>query len=149
MKTLDDFKEHVDLYSADLSRWPQDLVKPALQMIKDDRGAKEYFDAALALDDKLRRYAPKEPALEALESRILSEIRKTPQQQKPQAVKGPAALRKAWLFAPGGGLLAAAILGFIIGLLPPQQGADVSPDQSVVQEQIIGGDVDTDTGGLF
>jgi hypothetical protein len=146
MKTLDDFKENVDLYSADLSRWPQDLVKPALQMVKENRAAKEYFDEALALDDKLRRYTPKEPALSALESRILDEIRKSPRAPAP-AKKDEVSLRSAWIFAPGGGLLAAAVLGFIIGLLPPQQGPEAPPDASYAQ--IIGGDTDTDTGGLF
>ena len=151
MMTLEELKEHVDLYSADLSRWPEARVKDALQLVGDNKAAKEYFDAALALDDVLRGYVPKQPALTALESRIMAEIAKTP-------VAAPAAMQevrvsKAWIFAPGGGLLAAAIIGFMIGLMPatPQSAADTLVDPVYYnQDQIIGGDSDVDeTGGLF
>ena len=47
MMTLDEFREHVDIYSADLSRWPQDKVKTALQMVRENTAAKEYFDVGL------------------------------------------------------------------------------------------------------
>jgi hypothetical protein len=148
MMTLDDFREHVDLYSADLSRWPQDKVKPALALVKADAAAKKYFDEALALDDRLRGYAPKAPPLGALEERILKDIRRTPQ-RKPATRPAEVHVTPTWLFAPGGGLLAAAILGFIIGLTPPQAPGDTLLDPVYyAQDQIIG-DADADTGGIF
>jgi hypothetical protein len=152
MMTIDEFREHVDIYSADLSRWPQDKVKTALQMVKDNALAKEYFDAALALDSALRVYVPKAPALPALEERILKGI------AAPQATSAPGGgeevhIPSKWIFAPGGGLLAAAILGFIIGLSPPSQtGGDTLVDPVYyAQDQIIGGDTDDedDMGEVF
>ncbi|TAL37803.1 MAG: hypothetical protein EPN97_04555 [Alphaproteobacteria bacterium] len=144
MMTLDEFREHVDIYSADLSRWPQDKLKPALQMVRENTAAKEYFDAALALDSKLRAYVPKTPALPALEDRILKGI-STPQAASVR-VSDEVHIRSAWIFAPGGGLLAAAILGFIIGLTPPSQtnGDTLVDPVYYAQDQIIGGDTDDD-----
>lgn len=144
MMTLDEFREHVDIYSADLSRWPQDKVKPALQLVKDHALAKEYFDAALALDNKLRVYVPKTPELPALEDRILKGI--SAPKPAPVARVEEVHIRSAWIFAPGGGLLAAAILGFMIGLSPPAQtGGDTLVDPVYyAQYQIIGGDADND-----
>lgn len=149
MKTLDEFIESVDLYSADLSRWPESDMKSAISFMKQDRAAKAYFDAALALDEQLRGYQPRQADLHALESRILKEIAAT---ARPRAVAPAASLsiRKAWIFAPGGGLLAAAILGFIIGLLPPRHSADTLVDPVYyTQDQILGGDADVDTGGMY
>ena len=146
MMTLEELKEHVDLYSADLSRWPEAKVKPALDLTSENKEAREYFDAALKLDDVLRGYVPKQSALSALEARIMAEIAKAP----PVAAVPEVRIRKAWIFAPGGGLLAAAILGFIIGILPVQQSSDTLVDPVYYnQDQIIGADSDNDTGGLF
>jgi hypothetical protein len=155
MMTFEEFKENVDLYSADLSRWPRDMVKPALQFVKDDARAKAYFDAALALDDKLRSYAPKAPMLEGIEARVMAEIRKTKQEKPGKGAAAPAPVdvrvTPAWIFAPGGGLLAVAVLGFIIGLMPPsEQPGDTLVDPVYYsQDQIIGGDSDMDAGGMF
>jgi hypothetical protein len=151
MMTLDEFREHVDIYSADLSRWPQDKLKTALQMVKENTAAKEYFDAALALDDRLRAYTPKAPALPALEDRILKGIALS---RQPAPVRSQEVhIKSAWIFAPGGGLLAAAILGFIIGLSPPSQtsGDTLVDPVYYAQDQIIGGDTDDDdeTGEVF
>ncbi|MEZ0226681.1 MAG: hypothetical protein ACAH83_19145 [Alphaproteobacteria bacterium] len=145
MMTLDEFREHVDIYSADLSRWPQDKLKTALQMVKENTAAKEYFDAALALDDKLRAYAPTAPSMAALEDRILKGIAAS-RQPVLKPVQEDVHIRSAWIFAPGGGLLAAAILGFIIGLSPPSAGGGDTLVDPVyyAQDQIIGGDTDDD-----
>lgn len=150
MTTLKEFQDNVDLHSADLARWPEAMVKPALQFMKENAQAKEYFDAVLALEDELRRYVPKEPALEALENRIMAGIAKTPRAAAP-AKTPELRVSKAWIFAPGGGLLAAAVLGFLIGLAPaPQGGSDTLVDPVFYsQDQIIGSDSDADTGGLF
>lgn len=150
MMTLDEFREHVDIYSADLSRWPQDKVKPALQMVRDNALAKEYFDAALMLDSKLRAYTPQAPALPALEDRILKGIAKP--LSAPVARVEEVHIRSAWIFAPGGGLLVAALIGFIIGLSPPSQtnGDTLVDPVYYAQDQIIGGDDDDDdTGEVF
>ena len=149
MTTLKEFQDNVDLHSADLSRWPESLVKPALQFMKENAGAKEYFDAALAIEDELRRYVPTEPPLEALEKRIMADVAKTPR----AAPAKPAEPRvsKAWIFAPGGGLLAAAVLGFLLGLAPAPQGSGDTLVDPVFysQDQIIGADSDADTGGFY
>lgn len=117
MSRIEEFKDEVDLYSADLSRWPQDKVKPALELMKANPVAKAYFDDALALDEKLRGYAVKEAAIDALAARIMAEVQKTPVQAAPPK----AAFSPAYIFAPGGGLLAAAIIGFVIGFYPQAQ----------------------------
>lgn len=147
MMTLDELKEHVDLYSADLSRWPQDKVKAALQFTSENKEAKKYFDAALALDDRLRHFTPKQPDLNALESRIMAEIAKTPRAAPAKAAE--ISVTPAWIFAPGGALLAAAILGFIIGIMPAKpQNTDTLVDP-VYYSQDIGGDSDDDMGEVF
>jgi hypothetical protein len=116
MSRIEEFKDEVDLYSADLSRWPQDKVKPALDLMKDNPVAKAYFDAALELDGKLRDYSAKPVNVDALAARIMAEVQKAPVQ-----TVQPLAFRPAYIFAPGGGLLAAAIIGFVIGFYPQAQ----------------------------
>lgn len=116
MSRIEEFRDDVDLYSADLSRWPQEKVKPALELMRDNPVAKAYFDDALALDEKLRAYAAKTVNEDALASRIMAAVQKAP---------APAAagfrFSPAYIFAPGGGLLAAAIIGFVIGFYPQAQ----------------------------
>ena len=157
MKTLDEFKDNVDLYSADLSRWPDELVKPALAMMQQDNAAQEYFEAMLALDGTLRGYGPKDGDLGALEERIMAEIAKTPKAPAVVAAQassesGYKGFNRAWLFAPGGGLLAAAVIGFILGIMPAEEKADTLLDPVYyTQDQIIGAEApaDSDMGGTF
>lgn len=149
MLTLGDFKNYVDLYSADLSRWPQDMVKPALLLIENSAAAKAYFDAALDTDAALRTFIPAARDLSALEKRIMSRIAVTAQ----EAVEtGRGFFVMNWslrdLFAPGSGLIAAAVIGFVIGLSP-------APPQTVLDtafysgDQIITGDADFYEGDIF
>lgn len=116
MSRIEEFKDEVDLYSADLSRWPQDKVKPALDLMKDNPVAKAYFDEALKLDEKLCDYGAKPVNVDALAARIMAEVQKAPLQ-----AAQPLKFRPAYIFAPGGGLLAAALIGFVIGFYPQAQ----------------------------
>lgn len=114
--TLDEFKHNVELYSADLSRWPQDAMKRAISFMRENHEAKELFDEALALDAKLRLFEPKEPDMQALETRIMAAIAQEDPRvpQETMAVKW----RASWIFAPSGGLMAVALVGFILGFNP-------------------------------
>lgn len=151
MTTLAKFRENVDLYSADLSRWPQEEVKPALALIEQEAEARAYFDAALALDATLRAYAPKPAALEALEARIMKEIAGAPRERPAAPVTRVSAalpFGRAWLYAPGGGLVAAAVIGFLIGFTPAQQAETLLDPVYYSQDQIVD-DVDTLEGGIL
>lgn len=130
MSRIEEFKDEVDLYSGDLSRWPQDRVKPALELIKANPVAKAYFDAALALDEKLRVYSPKAIDTEALAVRIMAGV-----QQAPVQAEQPVRFRPAYIFAPGGGLLAAALIGFLIGFYPQAQAEFLLDPAYYAQEQ--------------
>jgi hypothetical protein len=146
MKTLQEFRDRVDLYSADLSHWPEADIRPALDFMARDAAAKEYFEAARALDDRLRAYEPPAPRLDALEARIMTEIARAPRPAMPPA---QAFAGRAWLFAPGGGLVAAAVIGFLIGFSPAQQADTLLDPVYYAQDQIISGDADMFEGGLM
>ncbi|MDD9900676.1 MAG: hypothetical protein OXT65_06830 [Alphaproteobacteria bacterium] len=115
MKT-EAFKKYVDMYSADLSRWPQDLIHPATALMEHDDAARDYFEAALRLDDMLRQGdSATERDLTALEARILAAagpLSSAPSSSVPLHFL-PVPARAAM-----GGFLAAAIIGFIIGVTP-------------------------------
>lgn len=154
--TLDEFKDKTDLYSADLSRWPQDMIKPAVAFMKDNAEAAAYFDAALKLDAELRAYEPHPADTAVLEARILQAIAgempaATPAAAVIAAAK-PARFSRAWLFAPTGGLFAAAIVGFFMGFNPPAvtQGAAAPLDPAyMVEEQQLASASDDDEGEIF
>jgi hypothetical protein len=131
MSRIEEFRDDVDLYSADLSRWPEAKVKPALELMRDNPVAKAYFDDALALDGKLRAYTAKPVNEDALASRIMAAVQKAPAPAA-QAFK----FRPAMLFAPGGGLLAAAIIGFVIGFYPQAQSDFLLDPAYYAQEQV-------------
>jgi len=142
--TLEEFKDKTDLYSADLSRWPQDQVKLALAFMKDNKEAAAYFDAALKLDGKLRGYEPPAGNLSALENSIMQRIAGEKQDEKrpvapPVHVQAAEVeitrIRPSWLFAPSGGLLAIAFLGFFLGFTPPRQPAYTPLDPAAIAEE--------------
>lgn len=128
MTEIDKFKENVDIYSADLSRWPLSDVKPAIAFMEANPVARAYFDEALKLDDVLRFYQPvpeEAAALAALEARIMAAIDRpsvsVTRRAMSHAQKLPAKVlswRPEMLFLPGGGLIAAAVMGFLIGFTP-------------------------------
>ena len=75
------------------------------------------------LDAVLRQASVETGDLSQVENRILARARMTPQGRRSQ-IAGLAGLladifgapfRMTWLFAPGGGLVAAALVGFFIG----------------------------------
>lgn len=154
--TLDEFKDKVDLYSSDLSQWPQEMVKPAIAFMKENKEAADYFDGTLLLDAKLREYEPVAMNVSALENRIMLRIVGEKQEEKaaaPLPVEIPATavtvtqFRKTWLFAPGGGLLAIALLGFFLGFTPPQKQVVTPLDPAyVAEEQLASIDADIDDG---
>ena len=130
--TQKEFERCIDLYAADLSRWPVDRIKPALALMEQSTAAKAAFDAALALDDMLRRAdRPLRPAA-ALEDRIFAAL------HAPALPAPGLALRPAFVAAPSGILLAALVLGFFLGLNPaPADAEDLLGDMLRAQEQVI------------
>lgn len=149
--TRDDFAELLDIYSADFSFWPAELIKPALAMIEQDAKCKEMFEQALVLDDRLRKadadvVAKADRRLDdgaALMARIMAEIGGP---QTPMPVQVPVKATTGWraFFAPSGGLLAVAVLGFMIGLQQPalsDDGADAIVGGTDIVIAADGGDV--------
>jgi hypothetical protein len=108
--------------------------------MKDNPVAKAYFDEALKLDEKLRGYEAKPVNADALATRIMAGIQKAPVQTAP-ALK----FRPAYIFAPGGGLLAAAIIGFVIGFYPQAQTDFLLDPVYYAQEQAT---TTTDSSGM-
>ena len=145
-----DFCEHVDLYSADLSRWPQEVIKPALALMQENTDAKSYFDQALALDDHLRMGLPCLPDVSALHASIMKEIQGLAQQseQAPLFVAekiddiSVQHLPPQALVAPGGGLMALAVIGFLLGFNPAAQADYLVDPAYYAQEEIISADQD-------
>ncbi len=121
------FRDYVDLYSADLSRWPQDLVKQALALMETSAEAKAYFDEALALDGSLRSLDGAHKSQAKLEARIMQQISGMAQEDSPPVAEpgffGSGIFKSEWkpayIFAPGGGLLAAVLIGFFVGFQQP------------------------------
>lgn len=163
---LQGFKDAIDLYSADLSRWPVEKIKPALALLEESAEAKAYFERMNKAEDALRAYVPHAPRLDALEARIMAAIADVPREEPSAPVTDfqgqlEAALAKktektgfkwkpAYIFAPSGGLLAAMVLGFIIGALPHNSTNDFLVDPVYyAQNQTAGTDVDMYSGGFF
>lgn len=135
--SIEEFRHNVDLYSADLSRWPQDLVRPALARMESCVDSKTYFEAALALDALLREGAAPEarPDLAALEGRIMMAVKNPAVAMPPPALFAFTA-RRAFL-----GLFVAAVLGFMAGFGHKAQASDTLLDAAFyTQDQIIAGD---------
>jgi hypothetical protein len=130
---IEEFRDNVDLYSADLSRWPRDRVRPALALVEASPEARACFDAALALDDLLRHGVPRAHAdLDALEDRIMAAV----------AVKHAVTPS---LFSLAGramlGLFVAAVLGFMAGFGHRAEARDLLLDPVFyAQDQVISGD---------
>jgi hypothetical protein len=147
MMKRQDFLKYVDVYSADLSRWPVDQVKPALDLIEKDADMRAYFDAALKLDSDLRFLSPTLLKTDHIAAAVMQRIAGMEQASAPEksrlAFVSGVLRRDMWLsaFAPGGGLLAAAVIGFFIGMGP--MASQVLPTSDIYNaDQIIGGDAD-------
>jgi len=166
MMTLEEFKNNIDLYSADLSHWPEADIRAAVKLMEKNAEAKALLAKDVNLDDMLRRYAPATPQLSALEARIMQQIAATPQSRTPvkdaalkddsfkAAVAAASATPKSswrplWLFAPGGGLLAAALLGFLVGFQPAQHKGSLLDPAYYNAAQIVNADAADETAGAY
>lgn len=145
MMKIDEFKNLTDTHSADLSRWPKEKIHAAQVLIAHNEDARKYFDEALLLDDILRRcdiIGTKSSSL--LEAKILGKI-SSMRQEEPSffGFFNPAAL-----FAPSSGLLAAALIGFIMGFSPPSV-QDQNLTDPFYAEQVAENDTIVDEGEIF
>lgn len=151
---LGEFKRNVDLYSADLSRWPVTLVRPALELVENDREAAACFEEALALDAALRAadagfiYGAEVaagPDIGALEARIMAAI-------DAPAVDGLAALpppaSRAGRRVALGAVFAVFLLAVFVGLpVPPAYKAQVALQDVSAERADLPADVLADIGG--
>lgn len=154
------FLEMTDLHGADLSRWPLDMVKPALALMEQRADLLAAFERAGRLDAVLReadaeaerdlrlRHGDHAPDLQA---RILAGIAGAPLAPRvPQAAviaaRAPrenpiTSFFSRNLFAPGGGLLMLGILGFLVGFQPQASADDLALSGPVIgQELVLAGD---------
>jgi hypothetical protein len=131
MMEISDFQKYIDLHGADLSRWPRHEIRPAIDLIQRDPAAGKIFSGAEKLDQMLRHYPPVAVNMNALASKII-------RRAKQGAAGGgnndrrakPAVLNPAYFYVPGGGLLVAAILGFMIGF-------HAMPKESLLLDQVF------------
>lgn len=144
---LEEFKAGVDIYSADLARWPQELVKAALQLMAESPEAKRYFEQDLRLLEITQETVVSSPDLSALEDKIMMAVLAA----AAETVSGENAVvpwRVSWLALPGSGLLVAAFLGFMVGLQSVQSDLLLDP-VFYAEEQIIQSGSDFYDGGVF
>ncbi|MBL8711744.1 MAG: hypothetical protein JNM12_02505 [Alphaproteobacteria bacterium] len=146
--TLDEFRNNVDIYSADLSRWPQALVKPAVAFMKDNAEAAALFERQLAADAQLRAHTPRIGDISALEARIMQGIAEQSSASAPAqaAVAAKPFWKPSWVFAPSGGLMVVALIGYLAGF-NPQPKHYVPLDPSYVAEEQVLASADTYTYG--
>lgn len=149
--TLDEFRNNVDLYSADLSRWPQALVKPAVAFMKGNPDAEALFERQLLADASLREFTPVIGDMSALEARIMKGLAEQSPAAAPvtpaiAATATKSAWKPAWIFAPSGGLMVIALIGFLAGF-NPQPTSYVPLDPSYVAEEQVLASADIYTYG--
>ncbi len=144
---FEEFKTCVDVYSADLARWPQERVKAALRLMEASPEAKHYFEQDLRLLEITQGAVVSAPDLSALEDRIMAVVLAA---ETETVSEGNAVVpwRVSWLALPGGGLLAAAFLGFMVGLQSVQSDLLLDP-VFYAEEQIIQSGSDFYAGGVF
>jgi len=152
--TLDEFKNLLELYSGDLSRWPAGRLRDAVALAKQIPAAQALLDEAVALDHALRHYEPPQADLSALENRILSAIADVPAGSVAHPLDTPQpwtifGWRPAYIFAPSGGLLAAALIGFMIGAAPAAHTEYLLDPSFYSVDMIMSGDADIYEGSLF
>jgi hypothetical protein len=152
--TLDEFKNLLEIYSGDLSRWPAAKLQDAVALAKQVPAAQALLDEAVALDHKLRHYDVPQTDLAALENRIMAAIADVPAAADPRAAEAPApwslfGWRPAYIFAPSGGLLAAALIGFMIGSAPVTHKEFLLDPSFYSVDVIMSGDADIYEGSLF
>ena len=142
MMKISDFQKHIDLYGADLSRWPVQDIKPAVDLIQHSPEAGKIFAEAEKFDQLLRHYQPVNVNLSRLADRIVKKTKSLPLKVKRSFLPNP-----AYFFVPGGGMLVAAILGFMIGFHPAAKQELLLDLAFYTQDQIVsdsGTDVDNE-----
>lgn len=150
MMTYDEFTDLLDLYGADLSRWPQDRLKSALALTEKDARARAKFDSMLALEQDMRSYTPPQTDLAALERRILAAVADMPTSQAAAGAEGGFfRWRPAFIFAPSGGLAALAVIGFFMGMQPAIQPEKLMNAVYYQTEQILVDDSELYDGRIF
>ena len=152
--TLDEFKNLLDLHSGDLSRWPATQLQAAITLAKENPAAQSLLEDAVALDDTFRHYDVPAVDIPALENRIMAAIADVPAASISRAPDVPQpwtifGWRPAYIFAPSGGLMAAALIGFLIGASPAQQAEHLLDPAFYSVDQIMTGDTDIYEGSLF
>lgn len=152
MMTRNEFTELLDIYGADLSRWPQDKLKSALDLTEKDSAARDAFDRTLALEDMLRGDDAPDANLPALENRIMAAINDLPAQETAAvAVRGGFfGWRTTYVVAPPMGLLAIAVFGFMLGMQPSSQRESLVHPVYYQADQILADDdASFYQGGIF
>ncbi len=125
------FRELAEAYGADIARWPADDAVAARAVLDgdDDGWARALLDEVADIDALLGVYEIGDTAEEALAARIVANATAFPQDRgaiaTPEVRTGGVGaflsgalgfrVRPAWMFAPGGGLMAAAVIGFFVG----------------------------------
>jgi len=117
--------EAIDAYGANTELWPEDVTSDAKALLDNDDELKQYLEDAAATDALLQNYHIEEPALQGLEARILCGAFVEPVivPVNSNASAKPSVFKQFWtslfgdmapsyVFAPGGGMMAAAVLGF-------------------------------------
>jgi len=130
MMKITEFKARLALYGADLSRWPGQEIRPAVDLIQNSPEAEKIFLAAETLDQLLRQYQPAKTNMNRLAEIILKRSQAVP------AVPEAPFARPAYFYIPGGGLLMAAVLGFMIGFHPAAKEDLLIDPASYAQEQV-------------
>lgn len=157
MMTLDQFTELLDLHGADLSRWPQDKIKPALALVEHDAAAREVFDQMLSIEDSLRHDTLPQVDLAALENRILSAIASAPASPVTPEIaaaavaanNGMSRWRAAFMVAPPVGLMVVAAFGFMLGMQPTVQRESLVHPVYYQADQILSDDTSIYQGRIF
>lgn len=152
--TLDEFKNLLEIYSGDLSRWPAGKLQAAVALVKQNPAAQALLDDAVAFDHTLRHYEAPQADMAALENRILAAIADVPAASESRPADAPQpwtifGWRPAYIFAPSGGLLAAALIGFMIGAAPAPHTEHLLDPSFYSVDQIMTGDADIYEGSLF
>lgn len=149
MMSLNDFLNKLDLYGADLSRWPEDDIKPALTCMARDKIAKTAFAETEAMEALLRFH---DTGLgthfdsTALADNVMRAINAAG--SEPEDISFSLMIRN--YIAPAvSGLMAMAIVGFMIGLPAVAGQAPSDPFQQAVSQAVGDDDADLYTEGLF
>jgi hypothetical protein len=150
MMTREKFAGFLDVYGADFSRWPPDSLKEALAMAEKDAEMRALFECALEEERVLRLHTVPLVDLQGLERRILAVVSALPPRQgAPADKKAFFQWRPALIFAPSGGLLAMAALGFFMGMQPALQAETLVNPVYYQAEQILADDSGLYEGGFF